>query len=148
VRNSRAAPRYARPFVALFLAALVVCALVPFNAWPFSDWELFSRLRTDRQTGWEAIAVDSAGRERDDPIAPYRTFVSVANHFPGRSAAERDASCISWLHDATVRFGTGTRFVRIYRLEWLLSDRRGNRAASRHRTLTWVCSAKGARASD
>jgi hypothetical protein len=146
VSDSRAAPRYARPFVAVFLTALIVCALVPFNAWPFSDWELFSRLRTDRQTGWEAVAVDSAGRVRDDPIVPYRTFVSVANHFAGRSAAERDADCISWLHDASGRFGPGTRFVRIYRLEWLLSDRQGNRAAPRHRTLTWICSATGARA--
>ena len=133
--------------MAVFLTTLIACALVPLNAWPFSDWELFSRLRTDRQTGWEAIAVDSAGRERHYPIDPYRTFVSVANHLSTRSAAERNAYCVAWLRGATGRFGPGTRLVRIYRLEWLLSDRQGERAAPRHRTLAWTCSAKGARAS-
>jgi hypothetical protein len=124
---SAAAPRYARPFVALFLATLVVCALVPLNLWPFSNWELFSRLRTDEQTGWEAVTVDGAGRKHDYALA-------------------RDVSCAAWLHDSTVRYGSGTRVVRVYRVEWELSDRHGNRKAPRERTLAGVCAAKDARA--
>jgi hypothetical protein len=126
-------PRQARPFVAAFLATLVVCGLAPFNLWPFSNWELFSRLRTDRQTRWEAVAVAWTGRERAYPIASKRP------------AAEPDASCAAWLRGATEVLGTKTRLVRIYRMEWLLSDRRGHRATPRRRTLIWVCTAKGAR---
>jgi hypothetical protein len=124
---SAAAPRYARPFVALFLAALVVCALVPLNLWPFSNWELFSRLRSAEQIGWFAVAVDAAGRKHAYPLA-------------------HDASCAAWLRDSTLRYGPGTRVVRIYRVEWELSNRRGNRHAPRRLTSARVCSTKGARA--
>jgi hypothetical protein len=146
---SAAAPRCARLFVALFLATLVVCPLAAVNLWPFTNWELFSRLRTDQQIGWRALAVDSAGREHGYPIAllphGYRPSGSIVADFSGRSAAERDAICSAWLRDASHRFGSGTRLVRIYRLEWLLSDRQGRRAAAPHPTLAWICSTKGAR---
>jgi hypothetical protein len=146
-------PRYARPFVVLFLATLVVCALAGLNLWPFSDWDLFSRLRTDQDTGWTAVAVDWAGRARDFPIDSlphgYRGFGSVMAGLAARSAADRDAVCRAWLRGATERFGPSTRLVRIYHLEWLLSDRRGSRAAPdpARRTLALTCSAKGARES-
>jgi hypothetical protein len=147
--RSAAAPRYARPFVAVFLATLVACALVPLNLWPFSNWELFSRLRADRQTGWALVAVDSAGRARAYPVAflshGYQGFASLMADFSERSAAERDAVCAAWLRSARERFGSSTRFMRIYHSEWLLSDRRSNRAASPHSALVWVCTGKGAR---
>ena len=134
--------------MALFLTTLVVCALAAWNLWPFSNWELFSRLRTDRLTGWDAVAVDLAGRVRDYPIAllphGYRGFGFIVANFSERSAAERDAICAAWLRGATERFGPSTRLLRIYRLERLVSDRQGNRAAPPHRTLAWICSAKGA----
>ena len=122
------------------------------NAWPFSDWDLFSRLRADRETGWKAVAVYSTGRQRDDPLAAlpqgYRGFGSVMADFSGRSASERNAICAAWLHGATEQFGPGIRLLRIYHLEWLLSDRRGSRAAPdpAGRSLTWICTARGARA--
>jgi hypothetical protein len=59
--NSRlmgAAPRYARPFVAIFVGMVVVCALAPLNLWPFSNWELFSRLRGPVESYWEAVVED------------------------------------------------------------------------------------------
>ncbi len=147
-----AAPLFARPFVGVFLATLVVCALAPVNLWPFSNWELFSRLRSDRQTGWQAVSVDASGRQRSFPIASlphgYRGFGFIVADFPRRSAAERDAVCAAWLRDATRRYGPGTRLVRVYRLERLLSDRRGDRADPPRRSLAWTCSAKGARAAD
>jgi hypothetical protein len=121
---SAAAPRYARPFVAVFLAALVVCALVPVNLWPFSNWELFSRLRTGEQIGWFAVAVDGAGRMHDYPLA-------------------RDPNCTAWLRDSTARYGPGTRVVQIYRVEWELSGRHGKRGAPHRVTLAGVCGAKG-----
>jgi hypothetical protein len=133
----------------VLLATLVVCALVPLNLWPFSNWELFSRLRKDRQTGWALVAVDSAGRARAYPVASlsrgYRGVASVMANFSNRSATERDAVCAAWLRTARERFGSSTRFMRIYRLEWLLSDRQGSRAAPPHTALAWVCTGKGAR---
>lgn len=133
----------------LFLTALVVCALAGFNAWPFSSWELFSRLRTDQQAGWQAVAIDRAGRGRDYRIASlphgYQGFPFIMDDFSARSAADRDAICAVWLRGATEQFGSGTRLLRIYRLQWLLSDRQGNRAAPPDRTLAWICTAKGAR---
>ncbi len=141
-------PRYARPFVALFIATLVLCALFPLNLWPFSNWELFSRLRTDQQTGWQAAVVDPAGRERDYPIASLghgdRGFVVLMAGFSRRSPADRDRICAAWRRDATEQFGAGAQLLRIYHLEWPLSDRQGNRAEPPDRTLAWVCSAKGA----
>lgn len=140
------APGYARPFVALFLAVLVLCALAAWNLWPFPAWELFSHLRTDQQAGWQALAVDRAGHARNYPIASlghgYRGFGFIMVDFARRSVAERDAICTAWLHSATERFGPKTRLLRIYHVTWLLSDRQGNRPAPHHRILVWTCGAE------
>ena len=147
---STAAPRFARPFVALFLTALVVCPLAGLNPWPFSNWELFSRLRSDRAATWAAAAVDPAGRERGYRFQSFprghRGFEVTMTHFSEHSANERDAICAAWLRSASEQLGPSTRLLRIYHLTWLLSDRRGDRAAPPDRTLAWICSEKGARA--
>jgi hypothetical protein len=147
---STAAPRLARPFVALFLTVLVVCPLAGLNPWPFSNWELFSRLRSDRQTAWAAASVDRSGREREYAFRSYphghRGFEVTMRDFSRRPAAERNAICAGWLHGAAEQPGPTTKLLRIYRLTWLLSDRRGDRAAAPSRTLAWTCNGKGARA--
>jgi len=147
---STAAPRFARPFVALFLTALVVCPLAGLNPWPFSNWELFSRLRSDRAATWAAAAVDPAGRERGYRFQSFprghRGFEVTMTHFSEHSANERDAICAAWLRSASEQLGPSTRLLRIYHLTWRLSDRRGGRAAPPDRTLAWICSEKGARA--
>jgi hypothetical protein len=148
-RRSGSPPAYARPFVAGLVATLVICALAPFNLWPFSSWELFSHLRTDRQTRWEAVAVARTGGERAFPVDSiprgYRGFAAALTGFSKRSTGQRDASCAAWLREATDLLGMSTRLLRIYRVEWLTSDRRGSRAPPRHRTLTWVCTTRGPR---
>jgi hypothetical protein len=145
---SAAAPRYARPFVALFLVMLVACPLAAVNAWPFSSWRLFSVLRTANQSGWEAVAVDTAGRERDYPLGSvqhgYRGFGRVMSGFSKRSAAGRDEICSAWVQGARKRFGPSTALVRVYYLRSLLSDRHGHRAAPPRRTLEWICTLEGA----
>jgi len=115
-----AAPRYARPFVAIFIGMVVICALVPLNLWPFSNWELFSRLRRPVQSSWEAV-VEDHGR-----VAVY----TVGPH----------TDCAPLLRSATVRFGPATD-VRIYHVERLLSDS----PPPAHRKLVATC-AKGGRA--
>ncbi|MGZ4280522.1 MAG: hypothetical protein ACXVEM_00370 [Gaiellaceae bacterium] len=135
--------------MALFLTALVVCPLAVVNLWPFSSWELFSHLRTDRETSWEAIAVTRSGRQRHDPLGSvphgYRGFGFIMRGFSTRPATSRDAVCAAWLREAEAGVAPGTKLLRIYRLEWRLSARRGNRTAPPRRSLAWVCSAKGVR---
>ena len=134
--------------MAVFLTVLVVCALAAWNVWPFPAWELFSRLRTDQQTGWELVAVDAAGHEHRDPIVSlahgYRGFGFLMTSFAERSAAERDAICAAWLRGAVDGFGSSTRLLRIYQLRWRLSDRRRKRTAAAQRSLAWVCTTEGA----
>src|SRR5436309_11767923 len=122
--DSATVPRYARPFVALFLGALIVCAVASVNAWPFSSWRLFSSLRTDRQISWQAIAVDGSGVERAYPIGAmshgYGGFRPAMKTFARRSGSDRDALCAAWLRGATQRYGPTTALLRIYRLSWIL----------------------------
>ena len=120
-----AAPRYARPFVAIFIGMVVVCALAPLNLWPFSNWELFSRLRGPVESSWEAV-VKHHGVVADYPIAPH-------------------TDCAPLLRSATVRFGPVTD-VRIFYVERLLSDRIGAHAEPPDRTLVATCTTKGVRA--
>jgi len=116
------------------------------NLWPFSSWELFSRLRADQQTAWAAVAVDPAGREHRYPISSlghgYRGFGSIVAALPRRSPLDRAAVCAAWLRAAP----PDSKLVRVYRLRWLLSDRRHGRPAPVHRTLAWICSPGGIRA--
>lgn len=148
--GSATVPRHARAFVALFLSALVFCAVASVNAWPFSNWRLFSSLRTDRQSSWQAVAVDSTGPEQDYPIASiahgYRGFGRIMNGFANRPAARRDAICAAWLSGATKRLGPGITSLRLYHLDWLVSRRGGDRAVPPRRTLAWICDRQGVRA--
>ena len=121
-----AAPRYARPFVAIFVGMVVVCALAPLNLWPFSNWELFSRLRGPVESYWEAVVEDHSLVVADYTIGPH-------------------TACVPLLRSATVRFGPATD-VRIYHVERLLSDRLGSQAAPPYRTLVATCTPKGVRA--
>jgi hypothetical protein len=121
-----AAPRHARPFVAVFVGMLVVCALAPLNLWPFSSWELFSRLRDPLQSNWEAVVIEQDGHVLDYSIGPY-------------------AACAPLLRSATARFGPATG-VRIYHIERLLSDRADGHAAPPYRTLVATCTAHGTHA--
>ncbi len=120
-----AAPRHARPFVAVFVAMVVICALAPLNLWPFSNWELFSRLRGPVQTYWEADVLHHG---------------LVSDFTVGSPTA-----CAQLLRSATARFGPTTG-IRIYHVERLLSDRIAAEATPPDRRLVATCTAKGVRA--
>ncbi len=121
-----AEPRYARPFVAVFVGMVVVCVLAPLNLWPFSNWELFSRLRGPVESYSEAVVEHHGRVVVDYTIGPH-------------------TACVPLLRSATARFGPATD-VRIYHDERLLSDRIGAQAAPPYRTLVTTCTAKGVRA--
>lgn len=143
-----APPRHVRVFVAAFLAVIVACPLVGINAWPFSSWRLFSNVATNTQSRWEAVAVDASSVEHPYAIAVapngYRGFGTVMAQFSHRPTARRNALCEGWMRGAATEFGGTARLVRIYRLQWRLSERRGKRAAPPSRDLAWTCSPKGA----
>jgi hypothetical protein len=121
-----AAPRYARPFVAVFVGMVVACALVPLNLWPFSNWELFSRVRSPIQNSWAAVVIEPNGHTLSYPIRP-------------------QTPCPPLVRSATGRFGPATE-VRIYHAERLLSDRIGGHAAPPYRTSVVTCTANGSHA--
>ena len=120
-----AAPRYARPFIAIFVGMVVVCALAPLNLWPFSNWELFSRLRGPVESYWVAV-VEQRGLVVDYTIGPHR-------------------ACAPLLRSATARFGPATD-VRIYHVELVLSDRADGHPAPPSRTLVAACTTHGTHA--
>jgi hypothetical protein len=120
------APRYARPFVVIFVGLLVVCALAPLNLWPFSNWELFSRLRDPVVSSWVAVVSGRHVRAHDFAIG-------------------RHTACDPLLRSVTERFGPATG-VRIYRVERLLPDGDEGHHAAPYRTLVSTCTAKGVRA--
>ena len=145
-----AAPRFARPFVAAFLAAFVICAVATIEAWPLTGWRLFSHVRTDRQLSWSAAAVDSEGREHAYPLGAlpggYRGFVFLMRGFAARPAGERAELCQAWREGAVELLGFEARAVRIYELRWRLSAREGERARPPDRTLRYTCRPGGVHA--
>ena len=137
------APRLARPFVAVFLVAIVVCAIATIEAWPLTSWRLFSHLRSDGQSAWTATAVDAVGREHDYPLGHlgegYRGFVFLMSGFAERSPAEQLELCDTWREGADDLLGFEAREVRLYLSEWTLSDRVGDRAVAGDPRLRYVC---------
>jgi hypothetical protein len=146
-KNRFPAPRLVRPFVAAFIATMLICAAFTVEAWPFTAFHLFSHVREDRQTGWAAVAVDGQGVPHPYPLNElsqgYRGFRFLLTGFDDRSAGEKDALCRTWVEGAPKLIGFDAKVVKLYALSWRLSDRRGDRAAPPHRTLRYVCTAGG-----
>jgi hypothetical protein len=137
------APRFARPFVAVFLVAFVVCALATIEAWPLTGWRLFSHLRTDEQMTWAATAVDADGAAHQYPLGAmprgYRGFGFLMREFVAGSESEKRRLCDAWREGTSELLGFEARAVRIYELRWRLSERSGDRAQPPVRTLRYVC---------
>jgi hypothetical protein len=143
-------PRHARLLVAAVLVMVAASALFSLNLWPFSSWNLFSGIRTDGQTSWEAVAVDASGVDHDYAIGALghgaRTIGPVLAAFERSSATDRAAICDGWLRGTETSLGARARAVRIYRVRWRLSDRRAGTGIRPERTALWTCTAEGARA--
>jgi hypothetical protein len=140
--------RAVRTFVAAFLAAFAVCGLFGIEAWPLTGWRLFSQLRTDHQVSWRAFAVDGRGYEEairfEDLPRAYRNFPLVMRTFASLSPREQVAACRAWLAAAR-REMTVVGAVRIYRVDWYLSYRRGSGdGPAPARKLLYTCTDEGA----
>jgi hypothetical protein len=139
--QERVPPR-TRAFVGVFLAVFVVCGFLNLDAWPLTGWRLFSHLRQDHQVGWQAYAVDAAGRET--PIA----FARLGPAYQGSSLILREFAslpeprqlqlCDTW-GQAVRLAGRQVLAVRVYRVEWDESRSRGRRERAPSRTAAYEC---------
>jgi hypothetical protein len=135
-------PRWARRFVAAYLAVFLVCGLAGFEAWPLTGWRLFADARPARQPGFQAVTVDRAGRETPVPFrdlpAGFQGHVQVLKGFPELSPVRQAAVCRAWA-DAVRDRGGEVAEVRIYQTVTDVSRRVGDRAAPPERTPRFTC---------
>ena len=140
-------PRLARPFVAVLLAAMVACAVFAWEPWPLTSFRLFSTLRADEQSAWEATTVDRDGKELPYPLGGedhgFRGFPFTMTEFAGAAEGRRDELCRTWVDAAPMLVGREAEEVRIYRRTWRLSEREGDRALPGERALVYVCTSEG-----
>ena len=141
-QSQREAPRWARRFVAAYLAVFLLCGLAGLEAWPLTGWRLFADARQAVQPGWQAVTVDRAGRETPVPFrdlpAGYQGYVQVLKGFPGLAPDRRVAVCRAWAEAVRARGGEVTA-VRLYQTETDVSRRVGRRGAPPSRTLRYTC---------
>jgi hypothetical protein len=137
-----AAPRWARWFVGVYLGLFVLCGVAGFEAWPLTGWRLFADARQARQPGFQAVAVDGAGRETPIPFrdlpAGYHGDVQVLKGFAALPPARQAAVCQAWAQAVRDRGGEVAE-VRIYQTVTDVSRRVGDRGAPPARTLRFTC---------
>jgi hypothetical protein len=138
----RTVPRWARRFVAAYLAAFLVCGLFGLEAWPLTGWRLFADARRAVQPGWQAVTVDRAGRETPIPFrdlpAGYQGHVQVLRGFAELAPDRQAAVCRAWAEAVRARGGE-VAAVRLYQTETDVSARVGQRGAPPRRTLRYTC---------
>jgi hypothetical protein len=135
-------PRWARWFVGAYLAVFVACGVAGLEAWPLTGWRLFADARQARQPGFQAVTVDSEGRETPIPFsrlpAGYRGDVQVLKGFAGLPSERQAAVCQAWAEAVRGRGGEVAE-VRIYQTLTDVSQRAGDRGAPPARTLRFTC---------
>ena len=145
-------PRLARPFVAVLIAAMVACAVFAWEPWPLTSFRLFSTLRVDEQSAWQATTVDAEGEKLPYPLGGedhgFRGFPFTMSQFEGATRERRDELCRTWVEAAPMLVGRSAEEVRIYRRTWRLSEREGDRAQPGRTSLEYVCTAEGASDAD
>jgi hypothetical protein len=130
-------PRLARPFVALLIAAMVASAVFAWEPWPLTSFRLFSHLRVDEQTAWQATVVEPNGDELAYPLG-----FAIAD-FVRANTERRSALCRTWVAAAPEVIGQKAVEVRLYERRWVLSERRGDRALPGTTKHLFTCTRQG-----
>ena len=130
-------PRLARPFVALLIAAMVASAVFVWEPWPLTSFRLFSHLRVDEQTAWEATVVERNGTELGYPLG------FAIREFTGANEERRDELCRTWVAAAPEIVAREAVQVRLYQRRWRLSERSGDRALPGSREHAFTCTNRG-----
>jgi hypothetical protein len=130
-------PRFARPFVALLIAAMVASAVFVWEPWPLTSFRLFSHVRVDEQTAWQATVVKPTGDELAYPLG-----FAIADFVRG-DAERRNELCRIWIDAAPEVVGHRAVAIRLYERRWLLSRRRGDRALSGVTRRRFTCTRRG-----
>jgi hypothetical protein len=115
-------PRFARPFVALLIAAMVASAVFLWEPWPLTSFRLFSHVRTDEQSSWQATVVEPNGNELAYPLG-----FAMADFVRG-NAERRNELCRTWVSAAPQVVDQRVVAVRLYERRWLLSRRSDDHA--------------------
>jgi len=140
-------PRFARSFVALLIAAMAACAVFAWEPWPLTSFRLFSNVRIDEQTAWQATTVDSRGEELPYPLGGedhgFRGFPFTMAEFVAASAARQDELCRTWVEAAPTLVSREAEQVRLYLRSWRLSERGEDGALPGSIELEYTCTGEG-----
>jgi hypothetical protein len=137
---------WARPFVAMLLAAFVTCGLLGIEAWPLSGFRLFSAPRSSLTTGWRLVAITTTAEQVPLNVsrfgAAYRGFGVVARSFDDLAPPERAAVCGAWLRVAAST-GVDAAGLMLIKVEQQLEPRDRNGPLTEPRlTVEATCSAE------
>jgi hypothetical protein len=130
-------PRLARPLVAFLIAAMVASAVFVLEPWPLTSFRLFSHLRVDEQTAWEATVVEPNGEELGYPLG------FAIGEFVDADGERRDELCQTWVAAAPELVARHAVEVRLYQRRWRLSERSGDRALPGSREHAFTCTSEG-----
>lgn len=137
-------PPATKIFVYSFLAVFLVAGLGGVDdAWPIAGWQLFSRVRSERQAGWQAVTVDGAGVERGIPFSSlprgYRGGAHLFARFDSFSPDRREVACRALATAVREHEGGQVRAVRVYLLVRRRFLRLDHRPETVRRTLRYEC---------
>lgn len=140
-------PRYARPFVVVLITAMAACAIFAWEPWPLTSFRLFSNLRIDEQSAWQATTIDAGGIEEPYPLGGedhgFRGFPFTMSEFVSASTSRQDELCRIWVDAAPELVGRDAVQVRLYLRTWKLSDREGDHALPGVTRLEYTCTDAG-----
>lgn len=145
--DAQKSPLRARIVLSGIVVLMVASAAFVWEPWPFTSFRLFSHLRTDEQTRWEAAVIDAEGEFRAYPLSSadngLRGFAFAMSEFETASTERQGQMCTTWIEASREIIGVDATSLRVYQRRWKLSDRVGDRSRLGARELRYVCRPNG-----
>lgn len=147
MEDAQHAPIRARILLWGIVGLMVASAAFVWEPWPFTSFRLFSHLRTDEQSRWEAAVTDAQGELHSYPLSSadngLRGFAFAMSEFEAAPTERRVEMCATWIGASREIIGVEATSLRIYQRRWKLSDRVGDRSRLGPRELRYVCRPSG-----